>query len=413
MRTDLLKLLECPFCAAELRLEKGRGTGQVAGEIETGILLCDCCAYPIVGGIPFIRTGREAEHAMKLIGAGKQRQALNTLLGLDENTAEPPLDEARTFEDTLGLLDDSAEARYLLYRFSDPTFLASEAVLTTVAREAAECPKQFLDFCGGSGHLTRSLLRLKPLGGVVLADLAFWKLYLAKRFVAPGCQPVCCNGNDPLPFKRQAFASAACTDAFHYIWSKRQLASELRRVVDADGTVVLAHVHNALSWNPSQGMPLSPTAYARLFEGSRVRVFAEAPFLNAAVNGSEIDLRTAATSDELDAAPALVVIAAATDAVFRKYAASVATNSGTIRLNPLYGRNGAESATWERKFPSSEYADEYAACMAYLPEHIHITPQQLSRWQRGERDAEASALMQRRVLLDLPPAYLRGTTETT
>ena len=66
----------------------------------------------------------------------------------------------------------------------------------------------------------------------MLADLYFAKVWLARRFTAPGCEPVCCDGNAPMPFARGAFGFAMCTDAFMYIWTKRQFVGEMERLVD-------------------------------------------------------------------------------------------------------------------------------------------------------------------------------------
>ena len=64
----------------------------------------------------------------------------------------------------------------------------------------------------------------------MLADLYFAKVWLARRFTAPGCEPVCCDGNAPMPFARGAFGFAMCTDAFMYIWTKRQFVGEMERL---------------------------------------------------------------------------------------------------------------------------------------------------------------------------------------
>ena len=61
----------------------------------------------------------------------------------------------------------------------------------------------------------------------VLADLYFREGWLARRFTAPGCEAVCCDGNAPLPFARGAFGLAMCSDAFQYIWTKRQFVGEM------------------------------------------------------------------------------------------------------------------------------------------------------------------------------------------
>ena len=66
----------------------------------------------------------------------------------------------------------------------------------------------------------------------VLADLYFAKIWLARRFTAPGCEPVCCDGNSPMPFARGAFRYAMCSDAFMYIWTKRQFVRDMLRLID-------------------------------------------------------------------------------------------------------------------------------------------------------------------------------------
>src|SRR5437764_562539 len=105
--------------------------------------------------------------------------------------------------------------------------------------------RRAIDICGGSGHVTRALLDLSP-APPVLADLYFSKIWLARRFTAPGCEPVCCDGNAPFPFARGAFRYAMCSDAFQYIWTKRQFVAEMVRLIgdDTAGAVVINHTHN-------------------------------------------------------------------------------------------------------------------------------------------------------------------------
>src|SRR5206468_8153570 len=109
-----------------------------------------------------------------------------------------------------------------------------------------------IDICGGSGHLTRSLMDPAAFPGPppVLADLYFSKIWLARQFTAPGCEPVCCDGNSPMPFARGAFQYAMCTDAFVYIWTKRQFVGEMERLIDTSrrdatpGAILIGHTHN-------------------------------------------------------------------------------------------------------------------------------------------------------------------------
>ena len=112
----------------------------------------------------------------------------------------------------------------------------------------------------------------------VLADLYYAKLWLARRFTAPGCEAVCCDGNSPFPFARASFRFAMCADAFMFIWTKRQFVQEMLRIID-DGrngeAAAITHTHNQLQWSPSLGQPLPPGGYVDLFETVPARLFSE------------------------------------------------------------------------------------------------------------------------------------------
>src|SRR5207237_8101762 len=123
-----------------------------------------------------------------------------------------------------------------------------------------------------------------------VADFYFAKLWLARRFTAPGAEGVCCDANAPLPFVKGAFACVVCSDAFHYIWTKRLLASEMMRIAAPEGALAVTHTHHASPWNPSAGMPLPPAAYRDLFDDLSPRVFAEGALLSEIVAGGPLDL---------------------------------------------------------------------------------------------------------------------------
>ena len=66
----------------------------------------------------------------------------------------------------------------------------SKACYRPSASRQADVVGRALDLCGGSGHLTRVLTGLQsgiavPSPGTVLADLFFWKLWLARCFISP------------------------------------------------------------------------------------------------------------------------------------------------------------------------------------------------------------------------------------
>src|SRR5262249_20279951 len=171
-----------------------------------------------------------AEKAMRLLGKGEQEKAFFTLLdlrGARQRQFERLLENERTltWNGALEILSPGGEGNYFLYRFSDPTFLCGQAVVQAVGRDQRRLPGPVLDLCGGAGHLTRSLCRLAGARQVILADNTFWEVWLARRFLAPSCQPVCCDANHPLPFARDSFSLVLSSDPFPYVCPHRLLPS--------------------------------------------------------------------------------------------------------------------------------------------------------------------------------------------
>ena len=409
----LLSLLRCPHCGGELGVDPDAPRRHRGDALWSGVLACACCAYPVVEGIPCVRTGDDADEAMRHLHDGRDDDALLALLGLAPERraafAEARHDgDALTFRRALALLSPNAAGTYLLYRFSDPTFLASSALLGAVARGLADDGRPVFDLCCGTGHLARAVSAARPSARLVMADLAFWKVWLARRFVAPECEPLCCDANEPLPFAADTFALAYCADAFHYVWQRRRCADELSRLVGARGAAVLAHAHNALVPNHSAGMPLAPATYAALFERAPARLFRDSALLEAALGGASGPARPESAEALADEA-ALSVVATNRPELQRLDAAPGADAlPGSASLNPLYAPDAAGGADggWRLCFPSAEYEAEFGAALRYLPERATIDGAGLARAAAGDWDDGLRTLLARRVLLDLPARYL-------
>ena len=411
MDLRLLEILRCPFCGGGLELDRNARLDIQDREVRSGILFCQCCAYPVVSGIPYLRTGKAAHRAMDLLGKGDPWAASAALLGLEgsqKEAFEALLNERQlTFRRALDSLCHDAEGTYLLYRFSDPTYLAGHTLLEAVAQDPVCAAGRALDLCGGAGHLTRTLCRAAGRGGVVLADITFWKLWLAKQFVAPDCQPVCCDANEPLPFARDSFSLIVCSDAFHYLWRKRLVADETVRLAGQRGAVLLAHLHNALCDNPSAGMPLTPAGYRGLFDGTPARLFSDGQLLEAGLTGRGVDLSAHELDDALASEPSLALIATHRPGLFRAYApAEVAVEAPELTVNPLYAMRENGKVTLELQFPSPDYELEFGGCRRYLPAAVELEAGTLEGRRVTRRNAATERLVEQRVLLDLPVRYL-------
>jgi uncharacterized protein YbaR (Trm112 family) len=424
----MLDVVRCPYCGGRLELVTSMFFQEQGDHIAEGILGCHCCIFPVVDGIPVLHLHAAAVAARDHVEAGRPKEALRAMIGLAGEAQAEAFEaaiasDASTYRDVVAAMGPAFEGGYFLYRFSDPTFLVADAVVRAVGATVLAGGLRAVDICGGSGHLTRTLLDLSA-APPVLADLYFAKLWLARRFTAPGCEPVCCDGNAPMPFARSAFALAMCSDAFQYIWTKRQFVAEMLRLIglppapgsgggptlaggSAAGAVLISHTHNARTWSPSHGQPLSPGGYAALFEGATPRLFAEGLLFEDVVQGGGLDLARRHPPEALDADPAITIVSTNHPDVFRRHASAAPRLRGELRINPLYVVSADGDALRLRlRFPSPDYEDEYGACRRYLPDEAVVSARAVQA-ANDDRSVggDLADLVRRRVLVDLPDRY--------
>lgn len=414
MQTDTLDVLRCPYCGGRLNIVTSFYHRRVGDEICDGVLGCHCCIFPVVAGIPVLHLQPAAVLAREHLEAGRPELAMRAMVGLTGEAEVAAFEAAAasntsTYRDVVEALGPNFEGGYFLYRFTDPTYLVAHAVVRAVGRAVLQGRHRAADICGGSGHLTRALMDLSS-APPVLADLSFSKVWLARRFTAPGCEGVCCDGNASLPFARGAFGLAMCSDAFHYIWTKRQFVAELARLIDQrrDAAVVISHTHNQLAWSPAHGQPLSLSGYRGLFETLEPRIFGEMGLLGDVVKRGPLDLSRHDSSASLDADPALTIVASRHPGPFRPHALDTPPSAarGAFRVNPLYeSRVDGAVLRLTLRFPSADYEDEFGRCREYLPEEASVNLQALRALQAGGAPGPLADLIRQRVIVDLPKRY--------
>ncbi len=416
MHTNLLEILQCPYCGGSFSLKDGASLRRSGDEITTALLRCYCTTYPVVDGIPVLTTTYCGDALQHMLETDPQ-QALFTVLELDDERQAGferflALGEAGTYRDCIELFSPGDEGPYFVHRFANPTYLIGQAILRAVGSDRRCFTKRAIDLAGGSGHLTRALCQIAGDAEVFLAENNFWKLWIARRVTAPACIPICCDGEAPLPFKAGSFSLAFCSDAFHYIWSKRMFACEMMRLVGDDGVIVVNHVHNALQDNHSAGLPLPPELWRNLLAEAGARVFKESEVLDSVIEHRAIDLSHNYSDEELSDEQALFLVATRFADIFRVYdypGGQMA--SGQWRINPLYGplyevEQTGQGASLRLQFPSPSYEDEYKACKRYLPEQVELTADALKNLAASELDSTLRELIARYVVLDVPKGYL-------
>ncbi len=409
MRNETVEILRCPYCGGRLRVREDLPCRRERDDILDAVLACHCMRFPIVDGIAVLTFEGVAEPAREQSERGEFDAALRTMFAAGEDDMAAAYDRisrhsAPTYRDAVEAMGSAfEEGLYFLYRFSDPTFIASDAVVRALGQVVLREGGRAIDLCGGSGHLTRTLQAFTP--SAVIVDWSFQKLWLARRFTAPGCDAVCADVQTAMPFAAGAFRLAVCSDAFHYLWTKALMAHEMARLVDGSGVVAITHTHNSLQRNLAPGIPLPPQAYREMFESFGGRVFADARLLDEALQGF-VDLSGHDEDDALRHAHSLTIVAAGRQDVFAKHTLAPMPDRGRLHINPMYriSRNG-DGARLTLTFPDAEYEEEYAAIHGYLPSELTVPRATLDAIERDD-DTALRDLIARRVVLRLPERWV-------
>ena len=413
MRVSVLDILRCPYCGRRPEIVTAMFHRMEGDELHDGILGCYCCIFPVVSGIPVMHLQDIATRARAHIEAGESDLARRAMFDLPDDRVATRFDEVAlspqaTYRDAIEALGPNSEYRYFLYRFSDPGYVVAHALVRAVAGTVLAGGGRAVDVCGGSAHLTRALMDLSS-AAPVLADLSFLKMWLGRRFVAPGCEAVCCDADAALPFARGAFRYAMCADAFMFIWMKRQLVGEMERLVDGRdlAAVVISHAHNQRVWSPSHGQPLPPEGYRDLFEHLEPRLFTEGGLFADVLGGGPIDLSRRDSAATLDADPALALIATNRSDVFTRHPIDYTSGApGEFRVNPLYlVERSSDPIRLRLQFPAVDYEDEFGACREYLPEEALIDRRAFGALGGPVLPPQLAELHRRRAILDLPARY--------
>ncbi|WP_375460598.1 class I SAM-dependent methyltransferase [uncultured Enterovirga sp.] len=333
-------------------------------------LLTDGAArWPILDGIPYLRTGRETlvAEAVRRIESGDREAALVLLLADQDDWWDGPAPseadlrrlvrerDALTLREAMGLLAFGRVGDYFAHRWSDPTYLAGLALLDAHWTE----PASAFELACGIGHYLRDL----SLRGVRVAggDVVFAKLWLARHWVAPEAALVCFDARSPWPLAARRYDLALCQDAFYFLEPKAEILARLRTLVSPHGTLAVGHVHSREAANMSAGSGMSATEIEAAFPDATI--YDDAELTVAATEGRAPVPRPAT---DLRAVEAFSLVESRTDAPRRADGPLCRPiTEATLRPNPLYAEmpGGDRAVAW----PSDRYRAEYAPRATYRP----------------------------------------------
>jgi len=436
MSLSFLRLLCCPFCGGNLNSSETDG---IVNEPEYGVLSCHCGRYPIVAGIPIIKkgiigaTGQEAHEVIKLIEAGRHREALLAVL-----LPPPPIsvvkapasvqalrgwqEQAETFLTGPGnqiavcdLVDfyyrqtevcDFTSVNYFLFRFSQPRYPLALSLACLIHQPM----KPVLDLACGMGHITRSLIGRAKDQPVIGSDRNFFFIYVAKNWLASQAKYVCSEADATLPFQDGAFSSVFCSDAFYVFANKVACIQELKRLTQPDGIIILSALSTLVSTHPST---LPPEGYESLVADMPHRLVPSSDILSRYLQKQGPALTHQAEIGHLAGDSWLSVVASHRPELFRDYGPfeDWPHADGTLRLDPLYReekRDEFGNVHLRRVFPSAWYEQENAEYRFkdYLPETVCVSETVLHDLAKGKRTPEMETLIGQCVITGLPDRYI-------
>lgn len=360
--------------------------------------------FPVVDGIPYLRTGRDALRAEALdrLDRGDRAGALIVLLAdCDDHAKGPSPREARlvdlaagrvpTLREAMAHLEYGPVADYFAHRWSTPTFLSALALLSAHWRPGLPV----VEVACGIGQILREA-QIADATAVGI-DVVFSKLWLAQTYVLERAAAlVCADAAAGLPLVIDRASCVICHDALYFLDAKREAVAAMRRLAGQDGALLAGHCHNRLvDQRGVGGTPLSPDEWGALM-----------PDASAHDDATLTRMWLADRLPEPAAIGALWRAEALSFALGRRNVSpavfGTARTGRSLRPNPMMAPN--DSGTWQAEWPTASLAAEYADA-DYLGAHPAPDAETLAAAAAGRVTAETQALARRRVLLDLPEAW--------
>jgi len=439
MRREFLNLMKCPYCGSDIEIEEvyeenGR-------EIINGLVKCECGEYLILHGILNLKINPLSKYSLELLKKGEIKEALMLLLGANVEgiwtltdflrskqygrffrnvlltlvATWAKLDTGKYFKEDLSfcdLLGNNPSLAYFKHRFSAETLWSVYPFIPLLK----ESKKRILDLGCGRGHASFVISNYVKPEDLVCADHTFKSLYLAKRYFAKDAEFICLDANYPLPFKDNIFDSVFMLDALHYVRTRAQLATELKRVASPQGVLLLLHLHNSLAFNIGADYPLTSKAWINLFIGNNLKIKAipERRIVENFLLNNKLDLAEEYSEKELNSSNAISIIASKDQSLFGVYDevdSDFLSNKNNLVINPIYKmKEKGDKILLKREFPGAFFRKEYPLTEKYLHERCEID----KRFVNGRNvcvsdsdEMEIENLMRKFVVINVPEKYIR------
>lgn len=460
---SFVDLLRCPFCGGKFNAD---GTGQNTDELEYGVLSCYCASYPVVAGIPVLKKGvvgaggETADDVIKLIQAGRNRDALLTLLmppppsgaefapsWMQKLRSVRGIGRLKTVVGRRGVRHWKEEGEslftgsrndtnitqlfdfyfrhmgvygcnnytYFSYRLGQPRYL----VALSLASMIREPVKPVLDLGCGFGNITRFLVRHAEGQPVVGIDQNFFSLYVAKNYLATGGRYICAMGDISLPLLDGSCSVAFCSDAFQLFLHQANCIRELKRVTRDSGMIIVASVRNALVKKDLYGSSivpcLPPEGYRELVADMPHRLVSNNAIIDQYVKKEGPCLTNQANAGELNTVQWMSLVASYRSEALHDqpdFQDWPNLDGEHLGLNPIYreeSKDQSGNVQLRRVFPSDWHEQEDSSHRPdFLPERVTISPEGFANIAQERRTPEIEKLVAQEVAIGIPEPYLKA-----
>lgn len=327
--------------------------------------------WPVLDGIPYLRTGRErlVADALDRLDNGHEDLALTALLAdqdpwFEGQSPDPAalqlLIQHRhelTLREAMALLSFGPVADYFAHRWSDPTYLAGIALIEAHRGEAATA----FELAAGIGHYARDLARVGI--AALCADIVFAKCWLAKHWIAPHADYLVFDAKDRWPIEGRQFDLVHCQDAFYFLPDQPAVAERLRAAVTPEGVLAVGHLHNADVAGGAFGPARSGKEWRDLFPDARV--YDERALRDALLTGQAPEVTDLSCDPEIEA---WAIVEGGKEPAALSGGLAVPDKAAHLQPNPLIGKDGP---AW----PSQRYAEEYGATATWVNPGTGVAPE--------------------------------------
>jgi len=245
---------------------------------------------------------------------------------------------------------------------------------------------------------------------------------MVKKFFAPNAECICLDGDYPLPFESKVFDSVLTLDSFHYVLNQASLAQEMQRVLKDKGILLMLHLHNSLTENPSAGHPLPPRTITSLLQDLPLKAVPEGQLLKEFLKENCLDLAKTYTETELDSSDALIIAASRNNQVFKRFhdvTDEFLSGNTNLIVNPIYQiQYEHKKVILRRHFPTA-FRKEFPITGRYLPRQwtldnefaSEMNGRKLSRKLTLEPySAYARCLMMKFIIINAPERYISNSS---